>query len=194
MHNGKNIRISALTSILLAAALLLSAATVAEDRQKSEEYQAQAYGEGTQLGRNFNVTAVIQEYSTPEDQQILINSFEAAGMKGLVNTLSKMKAKGHLAITGTLGYDVSYIRIFPTASGRKIRLITNRPITFGEVWWDSRSMDYSLSALELNISEDPKKSSGTLLPACQFKINKEHELEIENLQNPWRLTDIQQRR
>jgi len=194
MQNGKNIRISALTSILLAAALLLGAGTVAEDRQKSEEYQAQAYGEGTQLGRNFNVTAVIQEYSTPEDQQILINSFEAAGMKGLVNTLSKMKAKGHLAITGTLGYDVSYIRIFPTASGRKIRLITSRPITFGEVWWDSRSMDYSLSALELNISEDPKKSSGTLLPACQFKINKEHELEIENLQNPWRLTDIQQRR
>jgi hypothetical protein len=52
-------------------------------------------------------------------------------------------------------------------------------------------MDYNLSALELNISPEKGKSSGVLLPACQFKINKEtKELEIDNYQNPWKLVDV----
>jgi len=185
---------SVVSALAFATVLLAGMRVVAQDKRSAEEYQAQAYGQGTQLGKNFNVTVIIHEYSAPEDQQILVKSFEAAGMKGLVNALSKMKAKGHLSITGTLGYDISYIRSFPTAEGRKIRLVTNRPITFGEAWSDSRSMEYNLSALELNINEDPKKSAGTLLPACQFQIDKDHELEIVNYQNPWRLTDILQRK
>jgi hypothetical protein len=186
---------SALSVIVLAAALLGSALTSAQDRQRPEEFQAQAYGQGTQLGQTFNVTVSIYEYSPPEDQQILLRAFEAAGMNGLVNTLSKMRAKGHIAITGTLGYDVGYIRSFPTPEGRKIRLVTNRPITFGEAWWDSNSMAYSLSALEFDINAaEPKRSSGTLLPACQFQINKEHELQIVNYQNPWKLNDVLQRK
>ncbi|HUK53390.1 MAG TPA: hypothetical protein VL099_08895 [Candidatus Binatia bacterium] len=188
-----------LAVVSLAVALLPGSGTGAQDRQKPEEYQAQAFGQGTQLGQTFNVTVIIYEYSLPEDQQILIKSFEAAGMQGLVNALSKMRAKGHISITGTLGYDVGYVRSFPTADGRKIRLITNRPITFGEAWWDTgsggNSMSFNLSALELNIDQkDQKKGTGTLLPACQFQINKDHELEIANLQNPWKLTDILQRK
>ena len=95
-----------------------------------------------------------------------------------------------LAITGTLGYEVNYIRSFPTPTGRKIRIVTNRAIRFGEAWADSRSMDYSLSALELDITKEKGKSTGILLPACQFKLDKENHLEIENYQNPWKLTNI----
>jgi hypothetical protein len=69
--------------------------------------------------------------------------------------------------------------------------LTNRPIRFGEAWADSRSMDYNLSALELDLSTEKGKSTGTLLPACQFTIDKKtNELEIENLQNPWKLSDV----
>ena len=51
-------------------------------------------------------------------------------------------------------------------------------------------MDYSLSAIELNISNEKGKSTGILLPACRFKIGKDKHIEIENYQNPWKLTDI----
>jgi len=106
-----------------------------------------------------------------------------------------MKAKGRIAITGTLGYDVNYIRVFQMPDGsRKIRLVTDRPITFGEAWSDSRSMEYNLSAIEIILSPAKGKSSGTLLPACQFKIDKEKELEIENYQNPWKLANIMVRK
>ena len=115
--------------------------------------------------------------------------------RGLYHALNKMKAKGRIAITGTLGYDVNYIRVLQMPDGsRKIRLVTDRPITFGEAWSDSRSMEYNLSAIEIILSPAKGKSSGTLLPACQFKIDKEKELEIENYQNPWKLANIMVRK
>ena len=157
-----------------------------------EEYQAQAMGQGTQLGQNFNVTVHLEQYSTPEERQVLVDAFEKAGSQGLYNALNKMHAKGHIAITGTLGYDIIFARAIPSPEGTKLRILTNRPITFGEAWTDSRSMDYNLSAVELDLNQDnEKKNTGILLPACQFKINnKTHELEIENYQNPWKLVDV----
>jgi hypothetical protein len=157
-----------------------------------EEYQAQAMGQGTQMGQTFNVTVHLEQYSTPEERQVLVEAFEKAGSQGLYNALNKMHAKGHIAITGTLGYDIVFARAIPNPEGTKIRLLTNRPVTFGEAWTDSRSMDYNLSAVELDINkENEKKNTGILLPASQFKINnKTHELEIENYQNPWKLVDV----
>ncbi len=112
----------------------------------------------------------------------------------MVNAVSKMKAKGRIAITGTLGYDLNYIRRFVLPDGSvKLRMVTDRPITFGEAWSASRSMDYSLSAAEIVISADKKKKTGTLLPACQFKMDKQNHIELEVFQNPWNLVNIRQR-
>src|ERR1700733_4125822 len=55
-----------------------------------EVYQAQAMGQNTQIGQTFNVTVHIDEYSTPEEQQILIDAFNRGGSKGLYNALDKM--------------------------------------------------------------------------------------------------------
>ena len=156
--------------------------------------QATAMGQSTQMGRLFSVNIHINELSTASDQKALLEAFQAKGNEGLVNAVSKMSGKGRIAITGTLGYDVNYIRRFKQPDGSIVlRMVTDRPITFGEAWGDTRSRDYDLSGLEIIISPDKKKKTGTLLPACQFKIDKENHLEIEAYQNPWRLTNIQLR-
>jgi hypothetical protein len=156
--------------------------------------QAQAMGESTQLGQTFSVTLIIEEFSTPADQAALVEAFNAKGNEGLVNALDKMHSKGRMSITLTLGYEVSYIRQFPQPDGStKYRLVTDRPITFGEAWSDSRSMDYNLSGVEIILSPDKKKNSGTLAPACKLKMNKENQLELELLQNAWKLVDIMKR-
>ena len=171
--------------------VLVIVGSLAQEKMKAEEYQAQAMGEGTQMGQTFNVTLHIEEYSTPEERQVLVDAFEKAGSQGLYNALNKMKSKGHIAITGTLGYDVSFARKMQTPDGWKIRILTNRPITFGEAWTDSRSMDYNLSAMEIDLGDAKGKSSGVLLPVCEFVIDKKtKELTIENFKNPWKLTDI----
>ena len=176
---------------IVSIVLLPSTGSTAQDTPKRETFQATATGQGTQLGRMHSVNITIEEYSTAEDQQALLDAFKTKGMEGLSNALGKMKSKGRLSITGTLGYEVTYIRSFPTATGRKIRLATNRAIRFGESWGDGRSMDYNLSAVELDISNENGKTTGILLPACRFEIDKEKHLAIENYRNPWKLVNIQ---
>jgi hypothetical protein len=170
----------------------LCSSVEAKEKHKYETINCTAFGQGTQLGQNFSVTIIIQEYSQPSDKQILLDAFNKSGSQGLFNAVTKMPSKGHLAITGTVGYDINYIREFPSATERKIRLVTNRPITFGEVWSDSRSMSYNLSILELTIpTTKGAKGTGTLLPAAELQLDKKtNEIQIEAYQNPWRLADV----
>jgi hypothetical protein len=194
----KIMKISRMCGALVIACLVVLVnfqSTAQEEKPLREVYQAQAYGQGTQLGKTFNVTINIEQYSAPEERQVLVEAFQKAGSQGLFNALEKMHAKGRLAITGTLGYDISFARKIPTADGYMIRVLTNRPIRFGEAWVNGRSVNYNLSALELNInSSDKNKSTGTLLPAVLFKIDKKTgEVVAENYLNPWKLQNIMDR-
>ena len=182
---------------LVSAVLLQSRRSSAQDGTKlakSIHIQAQAMGQSTQLGRSFGVNLTIEEFSTTDDQKALFQAFTEKGNEGLVNALSKMKSKGRISIPGTLGYDVNYIKKFDMPDGStKIRLVTDRPIRFGEVWSDSRSRDYSLAGAEIILTPDNKKNSGMLAPACKFKIDKENTLQLELLQNEWKLVEVRQR-
>ena len=194
MQNTKKLVLAVASFAGLALFLLASVNSVAEEKQKRQVFQAQAMGQGTQLGRSFSVTLNISEYSTLEERQHLVDAFEKGGSEELFNALQKMPSKGRIAITGTVGYDVSFVREIPTENGRKIRVLTDRPIQFGEARTSTRSKDYNLSVLELDLSNQKDKTTGVLLPACQFKIDKKtKELVIENYQNPWKLLNIMDR-
>ena len=174
--------------------LLTSSISSAQKLPKQIYIQAQAMGTSTQMGQTFGITLIIEEFSPPSDQQGLMEAFTAKGNEGLTNALDKMHNKGRMSITGTLGYDVAYIRQWKQPDGStKYRLVTNRPIRFGEAWADSRSMDYSLSGVEIIMYPDKKKNTGTLFPAVKLKMNKENQLELETLQNPWNLVNIMKR-
>ena len=160
-------------------------------RDKNETIEAQAFGTGTQLGQNIGVTLNIYEFSTPADRAALVQAYQKGQNQGLSNALAKMKAVGHVEITGTLGNDCSFIKMTPTATGRKIVFVTNRQIRFGEAWSDSQTMSFDLTAGIIEINDtDKSKSTGTLYPAAQLVLDKEGQLQWDLNQNPWRLADI----
>ena len=181
----------AVTGAALLLGLLMTASLPGIAREKTETIDATAFGTGTQLGANIGVTLNIYEYSTPADRQILVQAYEKGQNQGLVNALSKMKAVGHVEITGTLGYDCSFIRMTPTPTGRKIVFVTNRQIRFGEAFVDSQSQSFNLTAgiIEMN-DQDKSKSTGVLYPAAQLVLDKQGELQWDLNQNAWRLVDI----
>jgi len=177
--------------LLIVALILGSSFSLSADRVKPETIGATAMGTGSQLGQNTSITVIIYQFSTPEDKQILLDAFTNGQNQGLVNALTKMKAVGHISITGTLGYDLSFIRMIPTPTGRKIRFVTNRQIRFGEAFFDSQSQAFNLTAGELEIDNtDKKKSTGRLYPEAQLALDKEGQLKIELTQNPWKLVDL----
>lgn len=175
---------------LLAIGLLTVGSTPALC-QKAETIEATAMGTGTQLGQNVEIRLSISDYSTMEERQVLADAFAKGQNQGLVSALQKMRAVGRLSLTFTVGYDVSFIRMIPTPTGRKIRFITNRPIRFGEAWTDSQSQSFDLSGGEIDINDqDKSKSTGVFFPRAQLIIDKQGQLQIDLAQNSWNLVDV----
>jgi hypothetical protein len=164
---------------------------LAQEKPKTQKIDATAMGTSTQLGKTVQVSVYIYDYSTEDDRKILIGAFEKDKNQGLVNALEKMKAVGRIAISGTLGYDLSYIRLIPTPNGRKIRFITNRLLRFGESYYSTRTVDYNLTGGELDLNDKDKgKSEGVLYPAAKLRLDKDKQLSLDLNQNPWKLVNI----
>jgi hypothetical protein len=176
---------------LVITGLLIAGSTFGFCANKSETIDATAMGTSTQMGSQFSITLNTYGYSTQADKQILVQAFQQGKDQGLVNALSKMKAAGHIEVTGTLGYDCSYIQMIPTSTGRKIRFVTNRPLRFGEVYWDTRSTAYNLTAGEFDVNDiDKSKSTGVLYPAAELAIDKQGELQMNLIGDTWKLVDV----
>ena len=178
-------------SVTILASLLVLGSVPGFSREKNETIDATAWGTSTQLGKNIGITIIIYDYSTPADEQILVDAFQKGQNQGLVNALERMKAVGRISITGTLGYDLSFIKLIDTPTGRTIRFATNRPIHFGEAYWDTQSQYYNLTAGEINLNDqDKSKSNGVLYPAAQLTIGSDGQFTLELNKNPWRLGNI----
>jgi hypothetical protein len=176
-----------LLTLLLAAAV----PAISADDKATETIDAQAMGTSTQLGRNVGIKVIINRYSTQEDRQVLVDAFKRGQHQGLVKALQDMKPVGRIAITGTLGYDLAYIALIPSPTGRRIRFATNRLIRFGEAYANTQSQAFDLTAGEFDLNDsDKNKSGGVLYPAAQLIINKQGQLQFELRKNPWKLVNI----
>jgi hypothetical protein len=190
MHNrSKHLKI--ILKSILVLGFVIAGVSSSFSKDKCETIEATAFGTGTQLGGNIGVTLNICEFSTPADRQTLVQAFEQGQNQGLVNALQKMKAVGHVEITGTVGNDCAYIRMIPTSTGRKIVFVTNRRIRFGEAYADTQSQAFDVTAgiIEIN-DQDKKQSTGALYPAAQLIVDKEGELQWDLRENAWKLVDI----
>lgn len=187
MRNINGLR-KRLTGFLLIALIGSSVLAHAQGRMT---ILATAKGTSTQLGRMIDVNIYIESYSTTDDQQTLIQAFKQRGQDGLVDALQDMSSKGRVRFSsGGTGNDVKYIIELPSKHGRRLRLITDRWLSFRELYNSNRIADYNVGAIELNLTPDGK-GSGTVLPACRLTMNKKKkQVEIETYQNPWELTNF----
>lgn len=177
--------------LLLIALLMIASVPGFGQGGKPETIDATAFGTSTQMGSNFNVKIIINEFSSPEDRDILVRAFQQGQNDGLRDALEKMKGVGRIQIPGTVGYDLRFIRELVTPTGRTIRFLTDRRIAFGEARQNTQTKSFNLTAGEINFNDkDKSKSGGALLPAAQLIVNKEGELQIELNQNAWKLVNI----
>src|SRR5271170_2112034 len=132
-------------SIVLTALIIAGALPVLS---QVETLDAVAMGTSTTMGKQFNLKVTIQQYSTPEDRQTLIDAFMSGKSDGLNKALSKMKSVGRISLPGTVGYDIAYAIKIDTPTGRKVRFITDRRIAFGEAYNSTPPNEYNLNAGE----------------------------------------------
>jgi hypothetical protein len=145
----------------------------------------------TQAGNPITVTLEIYDYSTPADLLNLSLAFQQGQDRALVAALSRTRAVGQCSIAGALSYDIAFIQMVVTPTGRSITFITNRPLQSGEVNSDesSQSFDLAVGQFDLNDS-DPSKSTGFLFPASKLVIDKQGEFHYDLGGIPWSLLSV----
>jgi hypothetical protein len=110
--------------------------------------------------------------------------------------LQKMKQVGTIRTPQTLAWDLRYARQFKDEEGgRRIVLITDRPIGFGEARNQSRSMDYPFTIIEIHLNARDEGEGKILGGAKIFVDEKKKELVVENWgQQPTRFNNIKKQK
>ena len=179
--------VAALSSIFFLGSMMGNSA-------EPEKIECTAMGTSTQMGSLVSLQITIDSFSTEEERQTLIQAFLKDKNAGISKALDKMPTRGRIQTPGTVGFELKFIRLLPNSPPgiRRIRIMTDRPISIIETRQQSRSLDYSLSAVDLDLNDaDSKKSKGTLLPLCEFKLdNKTKEFTVEARQFPFNLVNF----
>jgi len=173
--------------IVLMVVVMAAAVAVAQ----VETIDAIARGTSTQLGQQVNIKVSIDQFSTAEDRQALVEAFQKGGHDQLVRTLAKMKAVGRIRLPSNTGYPIAYAVSIPTPTGRKIRFATDRVLTLYENAQNTRSKQYDVTFGEIEINDkDKNASTGVLYPSVKLTVNKQGQVEFNLFRNPWKLTNI----
>jgi hypothetical protein len=173
--------------LLLVGALTLGTTPGFSSGSNSETIQATV----TQGDHTINLTLTIDNFSSPADLQILSQAFQEGQDRALVVALSKTKAVGHCSIAGTLSYDIAFIQMIATPTGRQITFITNRPLQGDEPNSNTteQSFDLAIGRFELN-DADMTKSTGFLYPAARLVIDEMGEFHYDLAGTPWSLANV----
>lgn len=190
------LRVSTLILLLVSSALANGAAQSAEQPKPQinlpTRYAATAFGQaGSAAGKNFSLAIYVNQVTSDGDIQELAATLKNKGSDALVSALDDIKDRGRVAPMGSVGTGMRVIRIRGTKDGgQHIVLVTNRPISFAELYRGTRSRDYKFGIVVLNVDKNGK-GTGSFAPLCKIKFNRKNELEIEHYgQKPWRLANV----
>ena len=158
--------------------------------QTREEFTA--FGVNLNAGRAGVVQIVIDTWSPDGDREALLKAFADKGQDEMLKELLKRPRLGYIRLPNTLGHDIHYAVQQPLPDGgRRVIVVTDRPIGMAEARNNSRSMDYPFTMVEFRFSTagvgEGRMSTGTQI----VKSKDGTHLELETWQNtPVRFTDV----
>jgi hypothetical protein len=155
------------------------------------QFSATAFGDaGVMAGKSFGLDVYITAWTTDQQVKDYATVLKEKGPDGLVSMMEKTDDVGRLSPTGFVGSGFRFARYRPTPNGGlHIVMVTNRPMSFGELYRSGRSTDYQFGIVVLDVDKDGK-GTGKLAPICKIKFDKD-QLEIENYgQKPFRIANV----
>jgi len=160
------------------------------------QFSATAFGDaGVMAGKSFSLDIYITAWTTDQQVKDYGSVLKEKGPDGLVSMMEKTDDVGRLSPTGFVGSGFRFATYRQTPNGGlHIVMVTNRPMSFGELYRSGRSTDYQFGIVVLDVDKNGK-GTGKLAPICKIKFDKKNELEIENYgQKPFRLENVSLRR
>jgi len=149
-----------------------------------------------QAGNTIGVTLIVYNFTTSADLELLSLAFQQGQDRQLAAALSKTKAAGHCSIARDPSFDVAFIQMIVTPTGREITFIANRPPKSDEVSSDpdsqspdSPSYDLMVGQFEIN-DTDNTKSTGFLYLASRLVVDEKGAFHYDLAGSPWSLVNV----
>jgi hypothetical protein len=144
-----------------------------------------------QAGNTIGVTLIVYNYTTSADLELLSLAFQQGQDRQLAAALSKTKAAGHCSIAGDPIFDVAFIQMVVTPTGREITFIANRPLQSDEVSSDPDSQSFDLMVGQFEINDtDNTKSTGFLYLASRLVVDEQGAFHYDLAGSPWSLVNV----
>jgi hypothetical protein len=144
-----------------------------------------------QAGNIIGVTLIVYNYTTSADLEVLSLAFQQGQDRQLAAALSKTKAVGHCSIAGDPNFDVAFIQMVVTPTGREITFIANRPLQSDEVSSDPDSQSFDLMVGQFEINDtDNTKSTGFLYLASRLVVDEQGAFHYDLAGSPWSLVNV----
>lgn len=197
--NTKLQKINYLLLLMMSAALIVfcppsaNAQGKSKDKDAGEVYTGTIYYFGGPRGSvSTTFTLNIDSLSSDAEVQRLLGELQRGGQDALLKALNKEK-RGTLQVGSSIGRDINAVWVSEEEEGRKINILSERWLGFGELRRGARSVDYPLTYIELFIDEKGK-GEGSMIPAARVRLKKGKTLEIENFGiYPARLMGVRRR-
>ena len=140
------------------------------------------------------VDIVIERWSTDAESDRLLAVLKEKGPEDLLDVLRDIPRVGYIRTPDSLAYDLHYARQVPGEDGgRRIVLLTDRPIGFWEATRRPRTIDYPFTLIEMRMGGDGE-GVGKLSIATKITLDGSV-MTLEDFANqPVMLTNIRKRR
>jgi hypothetical protein len=196
MFDRKTICGIALTCLVVLGAMgMVEAAEAAED-ELPVTYSAVAVNMGARGPRGqVRLDITVAAWSAPEVRSGLIEAMKEGERRSLSDALRGQERVGRIREVQQLGHDIQYSRSIPGADGgQQIILATDRPMGFAEVSRSTRSRDYNVTLIILNLDAEGR-GEGQMMLGAQFEWDEAaKQLSITQLSSePIRLNSIRRR-
>jgi hypothetical protein len=174
------------TSVLLGLALVTAVTSAPAQEKRRETFTATVLQSANMRlpgGGTFQLTMNVDEWTSVEERRRLLAVFKEGGSEALMKDLRKMKA-GYItppAFARWPSWEIDVASSIPQPNGgRIVRLFTERPIIFGEAYYNTRSKDYEFGIVELKLNA-AGEGEGVTIPAAKLSLDKEGQIAVETL-------------
>jgi hypothetical protein len=176
-------RITRIGVAALAAGLLLLPLALGQDKPKPEQYSAVwVVTGGGAGGSTVSMDIRISKYNTEQDIKKFADLLKEGGPDRLRGALEKEDV-GQISATGRVGVPIALARKIVKGNKTIVRVLTARTLSFIELRYSGRSVDYPYTLLQLNLDEKGK-GTGTAIGAAKIRFNKKKNVyEIESYQH-----------
>ncbi len=157
-----------------------------------ERYDATAVNMGSGPGGMGRVLIAVDRWSTAAERERLLKVLVDKGPEKLLDAVQDSEKVGYIRLPTTLAWDLRYAFQEPLPEGgRRVVLVTDRPIGFQEARNQPRRIDYPFTLIEIRFNKEGV-GVGKMSVYTKVSISKDRKtVELENYgTEPVRLTEV----